>query len=65
MENLISLTPTEQKVLKLEKGYKVWDSLSPMDRYNKVMKHFTPSERKGVNGLRLMAQYIIDNNITK
>ncbi len=60
-----NLTPTEKKVAKLEDGYKVWDSLSPMERYNKVMKNFTPSERKGVNGLRRMAKYIIDNNITK
>jgi len=61
----INLTPTEKKVLKLENGYKVWDSLSPMERYNKVMKNFTPAERKGVNGLRRMVQYIVDNNITK
>jgi len=65
MTTLNNLTPTEKKVSKLENGYKVWDSLSPMERYNKVMKNFTPSERKGVNGLRKMAQYIIDNNITK
>ena len=61
----LNLTQTEKKVSKLENGYKVWDSLSPMERYNKVMKNFTPSERKGINGLRRMAQYIIDNNITK
>ena len=60
-----NLTPTELKVAKLEKGYKVWDSLSPMERYNKVMKHFTADQRKGVKGMRMMAQYIIDNNITK
>ena len=61
----LNLTPTELKVAKLENGYKVWDSLSPMERYNKVMKNFTPSERTGVKGMRMMAQYIIDNNITK
>jgi len=61
----IKLTKTEKKVLNLEQGYKVWDALTPMERYNKVMKHFTPAERKGVNGLKKMAQYIIDNNITK
>ena len=49
----------------LEKGYKVWYSLSPMERYNKVMKNFTPAERRGIKGMRMMAQYIIDNNITK
>ena len=59
------LTQTEKKVAKLENGYKIWDSLSPMDRYNKVMINFTPSERKGINGLRRMAKYIIENNITK
>ena len=61
----LNLTQTEKKVSKLENGYKVWDSLTPMERYNKVMKNFTPSERKGINGLRRMAQFIIDNNITK
>ena len=59
------MSRTENKVSKLEQGYKVWDSLTPLERYNKVMKHFTVAERKGVNGLRRMAQYIIDNNITK
>jgi hypothetical protein len=59
------MTNTENKVAKLEQGYKVWDSLSPMERYNKVMVNFTPDERKGVNGLRRMAKYIIDNGITK
>ena len=59
------MTTVETKVSKLEQGYKVWDSLSPMERYNKVMINFTPSERKGINGLRKMAQFIIDNNITK
>ena len=65
MTTLNNLTPTELKVAKLENGYKVWDSLSSMERYNKVMKNFTPSERRGVKGMRMMAQYIIDNNITK
>ena len=65
MTTLENLTPTELKVAKLENGYKVWDSLSPMERYNKVMKNFTPAERRGVKGMRMMAQYIIDNNITK
>lgn len=59
------LTKTEQKVAKLEAGYKVWDSLTPMERYNKVMIHFSPADRKGVNGLRRMAKFIIDNNISK
>jgi len=59
------MTNTENKVAKLEQGYKVWDSLSPMERYDKVMVNFTPDERKGVNGLRRMAKYIIDNGITK
>ena len=61
----LNLTPTELKVAKLENGYKVWDSLSPIERYNKVMKNFTTSERRGVKGMRMMAQFIIDNNITK
>lgn len=65
METLKNLTPTEKKVLKLKDGYKVWDSLTPMERYNKVMKNFTPAERKGVKGMRKMVKYIIDNNITK
>jgi hypothetical protein len=65
MTKLDNLTPTEKKVLKLEQGYKVWDSLSPMERYNKVMKNFTSEERRGVNGMRKMVQYIIDNKITK
>ena len=59
------MTRTELKSEKLKSGYKVWDSLTPIERYNKVMKHFTLEERKGVNGLRRMSQYIIDNNITK
>jgi hypothetical protein len=59
------MTTREIKSAKLKEGYQVWDSLSPMERYNKVMIHFTSEERKGVNGLRRMAQYIIDNNITK
>jgi hypothetical protein len=57
------MTTTENKVAKLEKGYKIWDSLSPIERYNKVMINFTASERKGVNGLRKMVKYIIDNGI--
>lgn len=59
------MTRTELNVAKLEKGYKVWDLLTPMERYNKVMKHFTPAQRRGVKGMRKMIQYIIDNNITK
>lgn len=57
------MTTTENKVSKLEIGYQIWDSLTPMERYNKVMVNFTPAERKGVNGLRRMAKYIIDNGI--
>lgn len=59
------MTTTEIKTAKLQEGYKIWDSLTPMERYNKVMVNFTNAERKGVNGLRKMAQFIIDNNITK
>lgn len=59
------MTTTEIKSAKLKEGYKIWDSLTAMERYNKVIKHFTNEERKGVNGLRRMAQFIIDNNITK
>jgi hypothetical protein len=62
---MTNLTATEKKVLFLEEGFKVWDSLSPLERYNKVMINFTPSERKGINGFRKMAKFIIDNNITK
>jgi hypothetical protein len=58
------MTNLELKVSKLQSGYKVWYSLSPMQRYELVMVNFTPSERKGVNGLRKMVKYIIDNNIT-
>ena len=57
------MTTTENKVLKLEKGYKIWDSLTPMERYNKVMINFTAEERRGVNGFRKMIKYIIDNGI--
>lgn len=56
---------TETKTAKLQEGYKIWDSLTPIERYNKVMVNFTNAERKGVSGLRKMAQFIIDNNITK
>ena len=49
---MTNLTATEKKVLFLEEGFKVWDSLSPLERYNKVMINFTPSERKGINGFR-------------
>ena len=59
------MTRTEERVAKLKKGYQVWDSLSPMERYTKVMVNFTPDERKGIEGLRRMAKYIIDNKITK
>jgi hypothetical protein len=59
------MTTTEIKSAKLKEGYKVWNSLTAIERYNKVMVNFTPEQRKGVNGLRLMAQFIIDNNITK
>lgn len=59
------MTKTEEKVLALEEGYKVWDSLSPIERYNKVMKYFTPKERRGMKGYRKMIQFIIDNQITK
>ena len=59
------MTTTEIKSEKLKKGYQVWNALTPSERYNKVMINFTPEQRKGVNGLRLMAQFIIDNNITK
>lgn len=59
------MTTTEIKTAKLQEGYKIWDSLTPIERYNKVMVNFTNAERKGVNGLRKMAQFIIDNNITK
>ena len=59
------MTTTEIKSAKLQEGYKVWDSLSPIERYNKVMINFSNKDRKGVNGLRKMAQFIIDNNITK
>ena len=59
------MTQTEERVSKLEKGYQVWDSLNPMERYNKVMVNFTPAERRGIEGQRRMVQYIIDNEITK
>jgi hypothetical protein len=58
------MTRLEIKVSKLESGYKVWYSLSPMQRYELVMVKFTAAERRGVNGLRKMVKYIIDNNIT-
>lgn len=58
------MTRLEIKVSKLESGYKVWDSLSPMQRYELVMVNFTSAERRGINGLRKMIKYIIDNNIT-
>ena len=54
----------QQKSQKVNEGYKVWYSLTPMQRYEKVMVNFTPSERKGISGMRRMAQYIIDNNIS-
>jgi len=57
------MTTIENKVAKLEKGFQIWDSLTPMERYNKVMVNFTPAQRKGVNGLRRMVKYIIDNEI--
>ena len=57
------MTAIENKVNKLEEAYKVWDSFSPLERYNKVMKHFTPAERRGINGLRKMIKYISDNEI--
>ena len=59
------MSTTEIKTAKLQQGYKIWDSLTPIERYNKVIVNFTNAERKGVNGLRKMAQFIIDNNITK
>ena len=59
------MTTTEIKTAKLQQGYKIWDSLTPIERYNKVIVNFTNAERKGVNGLRKIAQFIIDNNITK
>jgi hypothetical protein len=58
------MTTLEIKVSKLQNGYKVWEALTPMQRYGLVMVNFTPADRKGVNGMRKMAQYIIDNNIT-
>ena len=39
------MTATEKKVAKLEKGFQVWDSLTPMERYNKVMVNFSHTER--------------------
>jgi hypothetical protein len=59
------MTTAQQKAAKVLAGYKVWNVLSPMERYEKVMIHFTAEERRGVSGMRKMAQYIIDNNITK
>lgn len=41
------MTTTEKKVNKLESGYKVWDSMNPIQRYNKVMAHFSAEERRG------------------
>lgn len=55
----------EEKALKLKAGYKIWLSLNPMERWDKVMSNFTAKERRGVKGERLMMQYIIDNGITK
>jgi hypothetical protein len=65
IKKIETMTTTEIKSAKLQEGYKVWDSLSPIERYNKVMINFSNEDRKGVNGLRKMAQFIIDNNITK
>ena len=59
------MTTAQQKAAKVLAGYNVWYTLSPMERYEKVMIHFTAEERKGVAGMRRMAQYIIDNNISK
>ena len=55
----------EEKTLRLKKGYDVWLSLTPMERYEKVMVNFTAKQRRGVKGERMMMQYIIDNNVTK
>ena len=59
------MTTAQQKAAKVLEGYKVWNVLSPMERYEKVMIHFTNEERRGVSGMRKMAQFIIDNNISK
>ena len=59
------MTTAQQKAAKVLEGYNVWYSLTPMQRYEKVMIHFTADERRGVAGMRKMAQFIIDNNISK
>jgi hypothetical protein len=59
------MTTAQEKAAKVLSGYKVWNVLSPMERYEKVMIHFTAEERRGVSGMRKMAQFIIDNNISK
>jgi hypothetical protein len=65
MTTFTDLSKIEEQVLNLKEGYAIWDSLSPMERYNKVMVNFTPAKRKGVNGMRRMVKYIICNGITK
>jgi hypothetical protein len=61
----ITMTTAQQKAAKVLAGYKVWNLLSPMERYEKVMINFTAEERRGVSGMRKMAQFIIDNNVSK
>ena len=52
-----------ETINKLKSAYEIWNKMSPMERYEKVIK-FIPAEKlKGVRGLRHCSNYIIDNNI--
>lgn len=47
----------------LKSGYEIWNKMSPMERYEKVIKNIPIEKLKGINGLRLCAKYIVENKI--
>lgn len=42
---------------------KIWYKMSPMERYQKVIKNIPIKKLKGINGFRLCIKYIVENNI--
>jgi hypothetical protein len=41
----------------------IWNKMSPMERYEKVIQYIDVLKFRGVRGYRKCIQYIIDNNI--
>lgn len=46
-----------------QQATEIWNKMSPMEKYEKVIQYIDVLKYKGIKGYRKCIQYIIDNNI--